>query len=130
KLRNLTKSSCLPLSQIAYGTRIASVRKYQAPTSWERLTEPTGFQPEGSSRSGVVGKVAESSPYGRLGAVIDLYPFFLCGSAHLTNEGPIVGSVTEIVAGSDYLTLIYQSPASFLSSSTPMRSQLWDDGRF
>ncbi|KAL6972701.1 hypothetical protein U1Q18_026874 [Sarracenia purpurea var. burkii] len=89
----------------------------------ERLTESIGFQPEGSSRSGVIRKKAESSPYGRLGEVIDLYPFFLCNSAHLTNEGPIVGPATEIAAGSDYLALIYQSPASSLSSSAPLRSQ-------
>ncbi|KAL6984399.1 hypothetical protein U1Q18_017776, partial [Sarracenia purpurea var. burkii] len=115
---------------IAYGTHIASVREYQAPASWGHLLIYEVFQPEWSSRSGVVGKEAESSLYGRLGAVIDLYPFLHCGSAHLTNKCPIVGPATEIVAGSDYFALIYQSLASFLSSSTPLRSQLQDDGRF
>ncbi|KAL6955559.1 hypothetical protein U1Q18_047325 [Sarracenia purpurea var. burkii] len=44
--------------------------------------------------------------------------------------GPTVGPGTEIAAGSDYLALIYQSPASSLSSSTPLWSQLRDNGRF
>ncbi|KAL6962779.1 hypothetical protein U1Q18_037738, partial [Sarracenia purpurea var. burkii] len=109
-----------------------------SPTFSDRVRDPYSFRervssaclPERSSRSGVVGKEAESAPYGRLGAVIDLSPFFLCDSAHLTDEGPIMGSATEIATGSDYLALIYQSLASSLSSSAPLRSQLRDDGRF
>ncbi|KAL6953061.1 hypothetical protein U1Q18_050415 [Sarracenia purpurea var. burkii] len=95
----------------------------------KRLTEPTGFQLEESSRSGVIGEEAESSPYGRLGVVIDLSPFLLCDSTHLLNEGPVVDLATEIAAGSAYLALIYQSPVSSLPSSALPRSQLRDDGR-
>ncbi|KAL6981110.1 hypothetical protein U1Q18_022740, partial [Sarracenia purpurea var. burkii] len=114
-------------SQIALPPLVFSYTKC---SGGERLTEPTGFLPEGSSRFGVVGKEAKSAPYGRLGAVIDLSPFFLCDSAHLTNEGPKMGPATEIAAGSDYLALIYQSPASSLSSSAPLWSQLRDNGFF
>ncbi|KAL7000549.1 hypothetical protein U1Q18_001700, partial [Sarracenia purpurea var. burkii] len=81
----------------------------------ERLTEPTGFQSDGSSRSGVVGKEAESAPYGRLGAVIDLSPFFLCDSAHLTNKGPIKGPATEIAAGFPRISCITRSSCSLIS---------------
>ncbi|KAL6999362.1 hypothetical protein U1Q18_000524 [Sarracenia purpurea var. burkii] len=98
---------------------------YAKGSGGERLTEPTGFQSEGSSRSGVVGEEAESSPYGWVGVVIDLSPFLLCNSTHLPNEGPVVDLATEIAAGSAYLALIYQSSASSLSSSALPRSQLW-----